>query len=51
MFEAFKTAFAAGWGLIAAVLSFALIVGLADALGGIIKTARMRHRIKRRLAE
>jgi len=51
MFEAFKTAFAAGWGLIAAVLSFALIVGLVDALGGIIKTARMRQRIKRRLAD
>jgi len=51
MFEAFKTSFAAGWGLIAAVVSFALIVGLADAVGGIIKTARMRQRIKRRLAD
>jgi hypothetical protein len=26
-------------------------VGLADAVGGIIKTARMRQRIKRRLAD
>lgn len=51
MLEAFKTAFAAGWGLIAAVLSFALIVGLADAICGIAKTARMRQRIKRRLAD
>lgn len=51
MFEAFKTAFAAGWGLIAAVLSFALIVGLVDAISGIVKTTRMRQRIKRRLAD
>ena len=51
MFETFKSAFAAGWGLIAAVLSFALIVGLADAVGGIFKTARKRQRIKRRLAD
>jgi len=51
MFEAFKSAFAAGWGLIAAVLSFALIVGLAEAVGGIVKAARMRQRIKRRLAD
>jgi len=51
MFEAFKTAFAAGWGLIAAVLSFVLTVGLADAVGGTVKTARKRQRIKRRLAD
>jgi hypothetical protein len=51
MFEAFKSAFAAGWGLIAAVLSCVLIVGLADAVGGVIKAARMRQRIKRRLAD
>jgi hypothetical protein len=51
MFEAFITAFAAGWGLIAAVLSFVLIVGLAAAVSGIAKTARMRQRIKRRLAD
>jgi hypothetical protein len=51
MFEAFKSAFAAGWGLIAAVLSFVLIVGLADAVSGIVKTARRRQRIKRRLAD
>ncbi|MFZ5451682.1 MAG: hypothetical protein ACOZF2_07400 [Thermodesulfobacteriota bacterium] len=51
MFEAFITAFAAGWGLIAAVLSLALIVGLANAVSGIVKTARMRQRIKRRLAD
>lgn len=51
MFEAFKTAFASGWGLIVAVLSFALIVGLADSLSGIVETARVRHRIKRRLAD
>jgi len=51
MLEAFKTAFAAGWGLIAAVLSFAVIVGLVDSLSGIVKAARMRQRIKRRLAE
>jgi hypothetical protein len=51
MFEAFKSAFATGWGLIAAVLSFALIVGLVDAISGIVKTARMRQRIKRRLAD
>jgi hypothetical protein len=51
MFEGFKTAFAASWGLIAAVLSFVLIVGLSDAVGGIVKTARIRHMIKRRLAD
>jgi len=51
MFEAFKSAFAAGWGLIAAVLFFVLIVGLADSVGGIVKTARKRQRIKRRLAD
>jgi len=51
MLEAFKTAFAAGWGLIAAVLSFALIVGLANSVGSVVKTARMRQRIKRRLED
>jgi hypothetical protein len=51
MLEAFKTAFAIGWGLIAAALSFVLIVGLADAVGGIVKSARIRQRIKRRLAD
>jgi len=51
MLEAFKTAFAAGCGLIAAVLSFAMIVGLANFLGSSVKTARMRQRIKRRLKD
>ncbi|MDI6852946.1 MAG: hypothetical protein QME75_05000 [Deltaproteobacteria bacterium] len=51
MFEAFKTAFAAGWGLIAAALSFVLIVGLGDTVSGIVRTVRMRQRIKRRLAD
>jgi len=51
MLEAFKTAFAAGWGLIAAVLSCALIVGLANFVGSVVKTARMRQRIKRRLED
>ena len=51
MLEAFKTAFAAGWGLVAAFLSFILIVGLPDSLSGVVKTARMRQRIKRRLAD
>jgi hypothetical protein len=51
MLEAFKTAFAASWGLIAAVLSFVLIVGLANCVGVVVKTARMRQRIKRRLGD
>jgi len=51
MFEAFKTAFAAGWGLIAAILSFAMLVGLANFMGSVVKTARMRQRIKRRLKD
>jgi len=51
MLEAFKTAFAAAWGIIAAVLSFALLVGLANFMGSVVKTARMRQRIKRRLED
>lgn len=51
MFEAFKTAFAAGWGLIAAVLSFVLIVGLGDSVKSAIRVARMRQKIRRRLAD
>ena len=51
MFEAFKTAFAAGCGLIAAVLSLVLIVGLANLVGSVVKTARMRQRMKRRLKD
>jgi len=51
MLEAFKTAFVADWGLIAVVLSFALIVGLANFVGSVVKTARMRQRIRRRLED
>jgi hypothetical protein len=51
MLEAFKTAFAAGWGLIPAVLSFVLIVGLGDFISGAIRMARMRQKIKRRLSD
>ena len=51
MLEIFKTVFAASWGLIAAVLSFAVIVGLVDALTGAAKMARMRQRIKMRLRD
>ena len=51
MLEAFKSAFAEGWGLIAAVLSFVVIVGLANFVGSVVKTARMRQRIKRRLED
>jgi hypothetical protein len=51
MLEVFKTAFAAGWGLIASVLSFIVIMGLANCVDSVVKTARMRQRIKRRLKD
>ena len=51
MLEVFKTAFAARWDLIAAVLYFVVIVVLANFVGSVVKTARMRQRIKRRLKD
>ena len=51
MLETFLTAFAAGWGLIAAVVSCLVLVGLVDALTGAVKTAKLRPKIKMHLGD
>ncbi len=46
MLETFKIAFAAGLGLIAAIVSFALLLGLWETLSSSVTLARWRRKIK-----